>query len=897
MGAGVFPPEVLSGLSFRDALLLIVILLTTVLSVMLIHVAIHTLLVGSEPHSINVTRTVSTHHSDSDSDSDRSNHSDDSDTDDPDHHDDSNDSGNSNDSDNSGGSDDDDDHKQVRTSRSANSTHSADSADSAVDSDAHHSLSEADQDVHQSTDPSINMKAVIAFAVKRANNLYANHMFNIMYEAHLDRRRESESSAEWAAAFRRSAQFEELMALRASSTSASVESPITNASPTTSTAAPTAAPPTTSTAAPTAASQTTSTAAPTSAPPTTSTAAPTAASQTTSTTTATVTSPTASTIASSTEPNSPTESVEPTLIFRPSNRIQNNNIASFPTNEANSRIDVVTDPADDSSSAVGVSSSESNGESSDTDENAFQFFSVNHHVNLQPAHPSLVYFDEVAESDDDVSYSSDRFEEEVYYRAVYDDLAYGIRTAIECFRSKAPRTINVLASTDPPTIPTLSQAHNNPNLFQVSFLTPYEESYHYPVLSKVESSSVIDWLVYNLVIARFLDVQLKVAQIMAEDNYIFPDNREDAFDGLLGNSEDYDSDVSHIDDALYSPILPECLQKLKSSFTRSRKARQVRRRLRQRRNALTIDSEAELREFAAQIRGVPLDSDTDTDSNSDLDLNSDNDEVFVKLDTSDHFGDTVGNENGDQDTTAPLPTPTQLHPFVNLVPSQNFDNGGAQLISLVPSVDELKVPSSVVEQHATISDLPGTNSSSRLDEFAVVNVSVPTTANSFDVHAVDAVPAVSTTTTIPIHEEVISITGNVQDANGNNNSVTFASVSSTTTIASTTSVVSTKPTTSTQPIQMKSIEPSKPTEQTTDSTEPAELYSSYASQSAVDRQLFKTESTRASIPGTLVTLAFKSFMRSGLRSVPQTILFRAAKNAANMLVESDLPTSSKQHPL
>ena len=870
MGAGVFPPEVLSGLSFRDALLLIVILLTTVLSVMLIHVAIHTLLVGSEPHSINVTRTVSTHHSDSDSDSDRSNHSDDSDTDDPDHHDDSNDSGNSNDSDNSGGSDDDDDHKQVRTSRSANSTHSADSADSAVDSDAHHSLSEADQDVHQSTDPSINMKAVIAFAVKRANNLYANHMFNIMYEAHLDRRRESESSAEWAAAFRRSAQFEELMALRASSTSAPVESPITNASPTTSTAAPTAA------------------------PPTTSTAAPTSASPTTSTTTATVTSPTASTIASSTEPNSPTESVEPTLIFRPSNRIQNNNIASFPTNEANSRIDVVTDPADDSSSAVGVSSSESNGESSDTDENAFQFFSVNHHVNLQPAHPSLVYFDEVAESDDDVSYSSDRFEEEVYYRAVYDDLAYGIRTAIECFRSKAPRTINVLASTDPPTIPTLSQAYNNPNLFQVSFLTPYEESYHYPVLSKVESSSVIDWLVYNLVIARFLDVQLKVAQIMAEDNYIFPDNREDAFDGLLGNSEDYDSDVSHIDDALYSPILPECLQKLKSSFTRSRKARQVRRRLRQRRNALTIDSEAELREFAAQIRGVPLDSDTDTDSNSDLDLNSDNDEVFVKLDTSDHFGDTVGNENGDQDTTAPLPTPTQLHPFVNLVPSQNFDNGGAQLISLVPSVDELKVPSSVVEQHATISDLPGTNSSSRLDEFAVVNVSVPTTANSFDVHAVDAVPAVSTTTTIPIHEEVISITGNVQDANGNNNSVTFASVSSTTTIASTTSVVSTKPTTSTQPIQMKSIEPPKPTEQTTDSTEPAELYSSYASQSAVDRQLFKTESTRASIPGTLVTLAFKSFMRSGLRSVPQTILFRAAKNAANMLVESDLPTSSKQ---
>lgn len=585
------------------------------------------------------------------------------------------------------------------------------------------------------------------------------------------------------------------------------------------------------------------------------------------------------------------------MIFRPSNRIQNNNIASFPTNEANSRIDVVTDPADDSSSAVGVSSSESNGDSSDTDENAFQFFSVNHHVNLQPAHPSLVYFDEVAESDDDVSYSSDRFEEEVYYRAVYDDLAYGIRTAIECFRSKAPRTINVLASTDPPTIPTLSQAYNNPNLFQVSFLTPYEESYHYPVLSKVESSSVIDWLVYNLVIARFLDVQLKVAQIMAEDNYIFPDNREDAFDGLLGNSEDYDSDVSHIDDALYSPILPECLQKLKSSFTRSRKARQVRRRLRQRRNALTIDSEAELREFAAQIRGVPLDSDTDTDSNSDLDLNSDNDEVFVKLDTSDHFGDTVGYENGDQDTTAPLPTPTQLHPFVNLVPSQNFDNGGAQLISLVPSVDELKVPSSVVEQHATISDLPGTNSSSRLDEFAVVNVSVPTTANSFDVHAVDAVPAVSTTTTIPIHEEVISITGNVQDANGNNNSVTFASVSSTTAIASTTSVVSTKPTTSTQPIQMKSIEPPKPTEQTTDSTEPAELYSSYASQSAVDRQLFKTESTRASIPGTLVTLAFKSFMRSGLRSVPQTILFRAAKNAANMLVESDLPTSSKQHPL
>nr|WOK43343.1 MAG: hypothetical protein [Apis mellifera filamentous virus] len=858
MGAGVFPPEVLSGLSFRDALLLIVILLTTVLSVMLIHVAIHTLLVGSEPHSINVTRTVSTHHSDSDSDSDRSNHSDDSDTDDPDHHDDSNDSGNSNDSDNSGGSDDDDDHKQVRTSRSANSTHSADSADSAVDSDAHHSLSEADQDVHQSTDPSINMKAVIAFAVKRANNLYANHMFNIMYEAHLDRRRESESSAEWAAAFRRSAQFEELMALRASSTSAPVESPITNASPTTSTAAPTSAPPTTST------------------------------------TTATVTLSTASTIASSTEPNSPTESVEPTLIFRPSNRIQNNNIASFPTNEANSRIDVVTDPADDSSSAVGVSSSESNGESSDTDENAFQFFSVNHHVNLQPAHPSLVYFDEVAESDDDVSYSSDRFEEEVYYRAVYDDLAYGIRTAIECFRSKAPRTINVLASTDPPTIPTLSQAYNNPNLFQVSFLTPYEESYHYPVLSKVESSSVIDWLVYNLVIARFLDVQLKVAQIMAEDNYIFPDNREDAFDGLLDNSEDYDSDVSHIDDALYSPILPECLQKLKSSFTRSRKARQVRRRLRQRRNALTIDSEAELREFAAQIRGVPLDSDTDTDSNSDLDLNSDNDEVFVKLDTSDHFGDTVGYENGDQDTTAPLPTPTQLHPFVNLVPSQNFDNGGAQLISLVPSVDELKVPSSVVEQHATISDLPGTNSSSRLDEFAVVNVSVPTTANSFDVHAVDAVPAVSTITTIPIHEEVISITGNVQDVNGNNNSVTFASVSSTTTIASTTSVVSTKPTTSTQPIQMKSIEPPKPTEQTTDPTEPAELYSSYASQSAVDRQLFKTESTRASIPGTLVTLAFKSFMRSGLRSVPQTILFRAAKNAANMLVESDLPTSSKQ---
>ena len=882
MGAGVFPPEVLSGLSFRDALLLIVILLTTVLSVMLIHVAIHTLLVGSEPHSINVTRTVSTHHSDSDSDSDRSNHSDDSDTDDPDHHDDSNDSGNSNDSDNSGGSDDDDDHKQVRTSRSANSTHSADSADSAVDSDAHHSLSEADQDVHQSTDPSINMKAVIAFAVKRANNLYANHMFNIMYEAHLDRRRESESSAEWAAAFRRSAQFEELMALRASSTSAPVESPITNASPTTSTAAPTAAPPTTSTAAPTAA------------PPTTSTAAPTSASPTTSTTTATVTSPTASTIASSTEPNSPTESVEPTLIFRPSNRIQNNNIASFPTNEANSRIDVVTDPADDSSSAVGVSSSESNGESSDTDENAFQFFSVNHHVNLQPAHPSLVYFDEVAESDDDVSYSSDRFEEEVYYRAVYDDLAYGIRTAIDCFRSKAPRTINVFTSTDPPTIPTLSQAYNNPNLFQVSFLTPYEESYHYPVLSKVESSSVIDWLVYNLVIARFLDVQLKVAQIMAEDNYIFPDNREDAFDGLLGNSEDYDSDVSHIDDALYSPILPECLQKLKSSFTRSRKARQVRRRLRQRRNALTIDSEAELREFAAQIRGVPLDSDTDTDSNSDLDLNSDNDEVFVKLDTSDHFGHTVGNENGDQDTTAPLPTPTQLHPFVNLVPSQNFDNGGAQLISLVPSVDELKVPSSVVEQHATISDLPGTNSSSRLDEFAVVSVSVPTTANSFDVHAVDAVPAASTTTTIPIHEEVISITGNVQDANGNNNSVTFASVSSTTTIASTTSVVSTKPTTSTQPIQMKSIEPPKPTEQTTDSTEPAELYSSYASQSAVDRQPFKTESTRASIPGTLVTLAFKSFMRSGLRSVPQTILFRAAKNAANMLVESDLPTSSKQ---
>ena len=584
------------------------------------------------------------------------------------------------------------------------------------------------------------------------------------------------------------------------------------------------------------------------------------------------------------------------MIFRPSNRIQNNNIASFPTNEANSRIDVVTDPADDSSSAVGVSSSESNGESSDTDENAFQFFSVNH-VNLQPAHPSLVYFDEVAESDDDVSYSSDRFEEEVYYRAVYDDLAYGIRTAIDCFRSKAPRTINVFTSTDPPTIPTLSQAYNNPNLFQVSFLTPYEESYHYPVLSKVESSSVIDWLVYNLVIARFLDVQLKVAQIMAEDNYIFPDNREDAFDGLLGNSEDYDSDVSHIDDALYSPILPECLQKLKSSFTRSRKARQVRRRLRQRRNALTIDSEAELREFAAQIRGVPLDSDTDTDSNSDLDLNSENDEVFVKLDTSDHFGDTVGNENGDQDTTAPLPTPTQLHPFVNLVPSQNFDNGGAQLISLVPSVDELKVPSSVVEQHATISDLPGTNSSSRLDEFAVVNVSVPTTANSFDVHAVDAVPAVSTTTTIPIHEEVINITGNVQDANGNNNSVTFASVSSTTTIASTTSVVSTKPTTSTQPIQMKSIEPPKPTEQTTDSTEPAELYSSYASQSAVDRQLFKTESTRASIPGTLVTLAFKSFMRSGLRSVPQTILFRAAKNAANMLVESDLPTSSKQHPL
>ena len=144
---------------------------------------------------------------------------------------------------------------------------------------------------------------------------------------------------------------------------------------------------------------------------------------------------------------------------------------------------------------------------------------------MQPAHPSLVYFDEVAESDDDVSYSSDRFEEEVYYRAVYDDLAYGIRTAIECFRSKAPRTINVLASTDPPTIPTLSQAYNNPNLFQVSFLTPYEESYHYPVLSKVESSSVIDWLVYNLVIARFLDVQLKVAQIMAEDNYIFPDRK------------------------------------------------------------------------------------------------------------------------------------------------------------------------------------------------------------------------------------------------------------------------------------------------------------------------------------------------------------------------------------
>ena len=815
---------------------------------MLIHVAIHTLLVGSEPHSINVTRTVSTHHSDSDSDSDRSNHSDDSDTDDPDHHDDSNDSGNSNDSDNSGGSDDDDDHKHVRTSRSANATHSTDSADSAVDSDAHHSLSEADQDVHQSTDPSTNMKAVTAFAVKRANNLYASHMFNIMYEAHLDRRRESESAAERAEAFRRSALFEELMA---SSTAAP-----TAASPSTSTAAPTAASPSTSMAAPTAASPTTSTAAPTAASPTTSTAAPTAASPSTSTASATVTSPTASTVASSTEPNSPTESAEPALIFRPSNRIQNNNIASFPANEANSRIDGVTDSADDSSSAIGVSSSESNGESSDTDENAFQFFSVNHHVNLQPSHPSPVYFDEVAESDDDVSYNSDRFEEEVYYRAVYDDLAYGIRTAIECFRSKAPRIINVLTSTDPPTIPTLSQAYNNPNLFQVSFSTPYEESYHYPVLSKVESSSVIDWLVYNLVIARFLDVQLKVAQIMAEDNYIFPDNREDVFDDLLGNSEDYDSDVSHIDDALYSPILPECLQKLKSSFTRSRKARQFRRRLRQRRNALTIDSEAELREFAAQIRGVPLDSDTDIDSNSDLDLNSENDEVFVKLDTSDHFVNTVGHENGNQDTTAPLSTPTQLHPFVNLVPIQNFDNGGARLIiSSVPSVDELEVSSSV-EQHATISDLPETNSSSRLDEFAVVNVSVPTTANSFDVHAVDAVPAVSTA-----------------------------------------SVISTKPTTSTQPIQMKSIEPPKLTERTTDSTEPAELYSSYASQSAVDRQPFKTESTRTSIPGTLVTLAFKSFMRSGLRSVPQTILFRAAKNAANILVESDLPTPSKQNLL
>lgn len=450
------------------------------------------------------------------------------------------------------------------------------------------------------------------------------------------------------------------------------------------------------------------------------------------------------------------------MIFQPSNRIQNNNIASFPANEASSRIDGVTDSADDSSSAVGISSSESNGESSDTDENAFQFFSVNHHVNLQPAHPSPVYIDDVAESDDDVSYDSDRLEEEVYYRAVYDDLAYGIRTAIECFRSKAPRTINVLTSTDPPTIPTLSYAHNNPNLFQVSFSTPYEKSYHYPVLSKVESSSVIDWLVYNLVIARFLDVQLKVAQIMAEDNYIFPDNHEDVFDGSLSNSEDYDSDVSQIDDALYSPILPECLQKLKSSFTKSRKARQVRRRLRQRRNALTIDSEAELREFAAQIRGVPLDSDTDTDSNSDLDLHG---------------------------------------------------------------------------------------------------------ANSFDVHAVDAVPAVSTTTAIPIHQDV-NITDNA------------------TTIASTASVVSTKPTTSTQP-----------TEQTIDSTKPAELYSSYASQSAVERQPFKTESTRTSIPGTLVTLAFRSFMQSGLRSVPQTILFKAAKNAANILVESDPPTLSKQNSL
>lgn len=568
------------------------------------------------------------------------------------------------------------------------------------------------------------------------------------------------------------------------------------------------------------------------------------------------------------------------MIFRPSNRIQNNNIASFPANEASSRIDGVTDPADDSSSAFGISSSESNGESSDTDENAFQFFSVNHHVNLQPAHPSPVYIDDVAESDDDVSYDSDRLEEEIYYRAVYDDLAYGIRTAIECFRSKAPRTINVLTSTDLPTIPTLSYAYNNPNLFQVSFSTPYEESYHYPVVSKVESSSVIDWLVYNLVIARFLDVQLKVAQIMAEDNYIFPDNLEDVFDGSLSNSEDYDSDVSQIDDALYSPILPECLQKLKSSVTRSRKARQVRRRLRQRRNALTIDSEAELREFAAQIRGVPLDSDTDTDSNSDLDLHGEN-EVFVKLDTSDHFVNTIENENGGQDTTAPLPTPTQLHPFVNLVPSQNFDNGGARPIisSVVPSVDELKVSSSVVEQHATIPDLPGTNSSSRLDDFAVVNVSVPTTANSFDVHAADAVPAVSTTTAIPIHQDVINITDNA------------------TTIASTASVVSTKPTTSTQPIQMESIEQPKPTEQTIDSTKPAELYSSYALQSAVERQSFKTESTRTSIPGTLVTLAFRSFMQSGLRSVPQTILFKAAKNAANILVESDPPTPSKQNSL
>ena len=46
MASGSISPNLISGLSFRDSILLLMVLLTTVLGVLLIHVALHTWVIG-----------------------------------------------------------------------------------------------------------------------------------------------------------------------------------------------------------------------------------------------------------------------------------------------------------------------------------------------------------------------------------------------------------------------------------------------------------------------------------------------------------------------------------------------------------------------------------------------------------------------------------------------------------------------------------------------------------------------------------------------------------------------------------------------------------------------------------------------------------------------------------